>query len=134
MSRKRLRDYITLSLGLLCLACFFIPQSLHSQSMTKDEAFDWAEGWYSQYHNLKSNIGPAQLKLIGADGRENIYIAGFDDSGFLIFSNDSQPLILAYSLDNYLPDDPEHPLYREWLPGFSKHLGDAKKSGKKIVK
>ncbi len=134
MSRKRFRDKITLTVGLLCLACFIVTQSLHSQSMTKGEAFHWAEKWYSQYHNLKSNIGPSQLKLTGSDGRDNIYIAGFNDSGFLIFSNDSQPVLLGYSHDNKLPEDPEHPLYREWLPGFSKQLADANQSGKSFLK
>ncbi len=127
MSRKmKLRDYVILAVGLLCLACFVNTHRLYGQSMSRDEAYDWARKWLHGIGTpMKSTTGPDTLFLEGTKGQENIYLAGFDTSGFVVFSNDKNPILLAYSLDSHLPVNPDHPLFTEWLPAYSKQLAEA---------
>jgi len=95
--------------------------------MSMDEALNWATEWLNgNSTQLKSSAGPKNIILAGNPGYENIYLAEFDSVGFVIFSADPVPVLLAYSVNNTLPIDHHHPLYQEWLPAFSRQLHESK--------
>jgi len=122
MSRKRLRDNPGFLFGLICLVLVLSSQGLYAQVMTEREAAEWAQDWFKINTKLKNTPVFKSLELKGNKGNENIYIAGFNPAGFVIFSNDINPVILGYSHENHLPDNPAHPLYTQWLPSYSMQL------------
>jgi hypothetical protein len=128
MSRKSFRDNLLILFGLICLAPVFRDQSLMGQVLPEDKAVEWAISWYSEKDQFKSSTTLESIDLKGYNGNENIYLAGFSPGGFVIFSDDENPVILAYSFEDPLPEDPAHPLYTEWLPSYSLQLESIKNS------
>jgi len=126
MSGKRMtRNYIVLSLVLICLAGLFNFSSVYSQAMSKEEASAWAENWFNNKGtHLKKNNKPGTLILEGTRGHKNIYLACFDPTGFVVFSSQENPVVLAYSLENTLPKNHDHPLFGEWVPAYSRQLAN----------
>jgi len=136
MSRKRkIWNDLIFTLGLLSLSGTIFSQNAFTQTLSKDEALSWAVQWYKgNTPRLKINTNPATITLTGNPGHENLYVVGFESSGFVIFSADPNPILLAYSFDNRLPSDPGHPLFEEWLPAYSGQLEASQKSNPSRLK
>ena len=117
------------TLGFLVLWGIINSQNAFSQSLSKENAHSWAVRWFKgNTSQLKNFSEPDTIILTGPAGQENLYVVGFESSGFVIFSADPNPILLAYSFDNPLPADPDHPLFTEWLPSYSGQLSASKRS------